>query len=471
MKRNRQVKIKKSIVSILNGKWSDLIRLVLIVVIAVPILLILQLNIFDYLKLDIAMSVSVTLIIGVLIKIILSAIEGSLEDANKLTIDYDNLVSRYKNNLLISKNINKDKSLNIKEVNELLKKDVSIKNNSLVVYYNKNNTNWQMFEKLSTCSLYTFDINGLLVKGSNKESEGFYIFPVLMNYLNVNNNGIVINDSLDLYCLPSFFENNYFELINAHVHSNIYNNKTIRLFDINLIDNKVILNTQRTTFYNTLVSNRAIDYNLSKNVSIRELFEFGPSINSLKDSKLSNHIGFQVIVETSDNEIVFIKRSKKVSVAKNTLACSVSASLKTKYALNDNGEFTLGGLDNAILNETVDELGLNKNDFCAYSINDNIVSFYRDLVEGGKPHFIFYLKSNKDKEYITKTFNRNSRNVSNKRKMKVDGNKLIFVRKDKLEDIVITPDLFIIDEKIYDSTPSTTSSVVMFINYLKQRNK
>lgn len=68
----------------------------------------------------------------------------------------------------------------------------------------------------------------------------------------------------------------------------------------------------------------------------------------MKESPFSNHLGFNGIVRTADNKIIFVKRSDKVSIGKGTLGNSIGASLKTEYALDNNGEFTQEGLIQAI---------------------------------------------------------------------------------------------------------------------------
>ena len=101
---------------------------------------------------------------------------------------------------------------------------------------------------------------------------------------------------------------------------------------------------------------------------------------------MSNHIGFNGLVITSDGYILLIKRSRDVSVAKGILATSILASLKTKYAIDKNSfDFTLYGLANSIRHEVYDELNI---DLCNISDDDlinGIKFFYRYLIERGKP--------------------------------------------------------------------------------------
>lgn len=43
-----------------------------------------------------------------------------------------------------------------------------------------------------------------------------------------------------------------------------------------------------------------MDYVLSNGASVRKMLEGGPVIHSLKGSSLSNHLGFNGFIETSD---------------------------------------------------------------------------------------------------------------------------------------------------------------------------
>lgn len=77
-----------------------------------------------------------------------------------------------------------------------------------------------------------------------------------------------------------------------------------------------------------------MDFRWENKLTIREQFECGPFLHSLKDSYLSNHIGVNGFVESSDGYIIFLKRGNKLSIAKRTYATSFGEALKTKYALD-----------------------------------------------------------------------------------------------------------------------------------------
>ena len=201
------------------------------------------------------------------------------------------------------------------------------------------------------------------------------------------------------YQLPKQIEDNSENLFKAHSTSIIYNNINLRLddFEFDKDKNEVRLLYSKTTYYDSLLTNRAMDYPFRGNRTVREMFEPGPLMSTLSESKLSNHIGFNGFIETADGYYIFVKRSNNLSIAKNTLSTSVSASLKTKYALTKDRKMTLERISNAIKREVRDELKIEIDDAgdLPQDLSKSIFAFYRELTEGGKPQFLFYHKLQK----------------------------------------------------------------------------
>ena len=185
------------------------------------------------------------------------------------------------------------------------------------------------------------------------------------------------------------------ELMKAHDCSKIYNNINVRLEGCEQSENTVLLTYSRTMYYDLLITNRAMDYPLEVEKghtvkSVRQIYEPGPFLSSLSESKLSNHLGFNGFVELADGYIIFVLRSASVSVGKRRWNPSVSASYKTEYGLNDERKMSSKCMGNAIRREIADELKIELDK--TERLEDSIFAFYRDLVEGGKPHFVFYYR-------------------------------------------------------------------------------
>lgn len=146
----------------------------------------------------------------------------------------------------------------------------------------------------------------------------------------------------------------------------LYNQINIRLSSVNYDAEKrsVTLHTSRTYYFDSMITNRACDYLLSNGKTIREIFEPGPYIRDLNRSKMSNHLGFNGFIMTNDGKIPFIMRSADLSIGKNTLADSIGASLKTKYAVGkDSGmRVTKQSIGYAMIREIEDELSLGELD-------------------------------------------------------------------------------------------------------------
>ena len=94
--------------------------------------------------------------------------------------------------------------------------------------------------------------------------------------------------------------------------------------------------------------NRAMDKEMANGLTLRNIYEYGSKLHKLEDSKLSNHIGLNGMVKTSDDKLIFVKRSKDVSIGKNVLGTSMAAALKAKDVVNHQGEFCLEGLQKGV---------------------------------------------------------------------------------------------------------------------------
>lgn len=366
-------------------------------------------------------TIIAALLLNGLSEILKNILTNLLEDSTKLTDDYEALATRYKCEMIFYDNSNASKN-NL----ERLKKNR--KNNKMIVY-----------------------------------------FPVICAY-KLKNCTIDIQDSDERYKLPEIVRNHYDELLLAHSTSLVYNQLMIRVDDWKFENRLFTMKTSRTTFFDSLVTNRAMDFQCKNGLTMREQLEFPPYLHTLKESDLSNHIGFNGFVESSDGFILFVKRGKKLSIGKGTYGNSVGASLKTKYALNNSGEFTEKGLMDGILYEIRDELKIPKNKIENIILNKNLVAAYRDIVEGGKPQLLFYVRSKWNKDKIEENFinevkktNKNKRNI-----LLEDGRKLLWIPRAQINQLCILPDMIIYQGKIYCMMPSATASIVMLIEYLRE---
>lgn len=252
---------------------------------------------------------------------------------------------------------------------------------------------------------------------------------------------IHIEDSKNTYKLPRIIENNFLKIMSAHDTSTLFNNKNIRMIKMEVDGNRLFLTTERTFYFYSLVTNRAPDYEWA-GMTVREMFEPGPWLQPMELSDFSNHLGFNGFLESLDGYIVFVKRSENVSIGKCTYGDSVGASLKAKYALDNNGFFTGEGLVNAVLREIENELKIDVEKF----LTVNLIGAYRDAVECGKPQLLFYAKATVSAKEISENFYREIKNKHQRKevgyrekkrqaaeqKVLEDGTNLVWIKTDDL---------------------------------------
>ncbi len=409
-------KISKRIYSIVKGGGINAFIAAIII-----LLIFIKTHLIDNNKIElidwtILTSIVIVLIVETISNAIKTLLMNKLEDSIKLTTDYKKLASKY--------------------VEPVITYD-----NSCAAEINKKK----------------------LKKGETDQVD----IPVICEY-KLRNCTIEINDSNNLYTLPDIVKEHYDELFSAHATSNIYNQLNIRVDGWKNENNRFTLNTSRTTYFDSLVTNRAIDFVLSNGLTLRDKLEFGPFLNPLERSKLSNHIGFNGFIESADNYIVFVKRSKQLSIGKGTYGNSIGASLKTKYALDSSGCFTKEGLINGIFHEIQNELHIPQNALEEFSIEKHLISAYRDMVEGGKPQFLFFLRSTWSKDKIEENFSIEHKKNKKKWEILEDGTKFLWISKNELQKLAILPNKIIHQGKAYHMMPSASASVIMLLDYLKE---
>ncbi len=387
-------KVRKTLYKILTSKSIEMLYALLLILMFYIIdtqVLKKGFSLNNYFELKLATSLSATYFIAIFLKWIAKQIEKKIEDGLKLTNDYSAVIKQYKGNI------------------------------RGMVFHKKN-------DKPTNISFGN-------IPEDYENRDDLEIYPIIIEYYHRINNMFSINDNPDSqYELPPILQINYSELFKAHKHSNVFNATNVRLDDIICYDNNVVLSTSRTSYFSGLITNRAMDHNFSQHLSVRKLFEYDSKISKLSKSKLSNHIGINGTILTKDNKIILVRRFNNVSIGKNIVGCSVGASLKTKYCLNAEGEFNVNGLNNAIINEIHDELGID-DQHIDFSMEKSIVGIYRDLVEGGKPQILFICNTEYDSKDIERIYKQKCKIKGNRKDLVIDGNKLVML---SLENIIVS---------------------------------
>lgn len=285
-----------------------------------------------------------------------------------------------------------------------------------------------------------------------------------------------IEDSQEMYELPEDIKEHFEELFQIHGSSNVYNQLNIRVKDWEMLQDKFVMRTSRTTYFNSMVTNRSMDVKWNNGLTTRDVYEYGPFLPKLEEEVLSNHLGFNGFVESKDGYIPFVKRNRRVSIGKATYGDSIGASLKTKYALNESREFTLEGLRNGMIKEIEDQFKVSEEQLEDFSLNGNLISAYRDMVEGGKPQLLFWAKSKLTYKEIETQFKdklKEKKKIQKSRKWDVqlqeleDGKAFLWIPKSELRNMVIMLDRIVYAGKSYVMIPSAIASVVMLIEFFE----
>ena len=209
-----------------------------------------------------------------------------------------------------------------------------------------------------------------------------------------------------------------------------------------------------------------MDFELQKNLTVRQVLEYGPYLSPLPESKLSNHLGFNAFVRTKDNYIPLILRKSDLTDGKKTYGLSVQASVKTKYILDDKQELkTQEQLFNCMKKEIKDELGVPEEEIC--NSEQYVYAAYRDIREGGKPQLFAFFNLSISKEQFEKTFYKHIQNKKNKDTSLFDGKKIVWLKADPAieSQIAISPKMIFYNKEKYLMPPSSAACVAFAMDF------
>lgn len=281
------------------------------------------------------------------------------------------------------------------------------------------------------------DIYSTEYKNAEKELDLFnnqnkILLPTINIFTNREENvKVSIQDSIKEKQLPDFVIGNGTDFMSAHKHSQTSNNITIRLDDIDFKDNILTLYTSRTLYYHMLLTNRCMDYKIHSGMTIRGLYEFNNKITPLKDSKLSNQIGINGMILTTDGYALLEKRTRKKTTWKNKFAQPISLALKENDLKLDSTRLMDSDLEYSnkklmgVLESTMkSNFGLVKEDYEPLTFENNFLGIARDLLEGGKPNMYFVVtvkyKAKEFLELLRKNAGSTEKNVIKKEKLESD---------------------------------------------------
>ncbi len=316
------------------------------------------------------------------------------------------------------------------------------------------------------------EINKLITWDGADHSKKRLVLPEIY-VCNLYHCPVRILDSQNKYQLPEEIEAHFDEIMEAYKTSIIYNQLNIRVDNWHLDEenHNFVIRTSRTEYFKSLATNRAMDYRWKNGLTVRSVLDYGPFMHSLEESQLSNHLGFNGFIESSDKMIMFVKRGAHLSIGKNMYGTSVGASLKSKYGLT-NGVFTKEGLKKAICMEIEDECKIHVN-MEKFILENHLIAAYRDMVEGGKPQLLFFLHiDHMTRNDIEKNFQARVKTVKNKKTSVIeDGFRFLWLTREEIQKVELGDDYMLHNNKKYPMTPSTVASIVLLQNHFRELEK
>ena len=151
------------------------------------------------------------------------------------------------------------------------------------------------------------------------------------------------------------------------------------------------------------------------------------------------------------------------------LATSIGGSCKAVYGLDEHQCMTKETLDHAIRMEIKDELKIDVPE--SYHLDQSIFAFYRDIVEGGKPQFLFYIKlSDLTVDDFERTFYNSMSDKKQKKKKQdeviTDGEKFEYFTVDDLLCSYAMNGITTQGGRYYRMMPSSIVSIVLLLDAL-----
>lgn len=315
-----------------------------------------------------------------------------LEESNKVNDDHRSIIGQYSGH---SKETIDNKNFYDEQGTYMTLRCIDNKNKNKI--------------KNSETDKYSDKYKNLQTEIDNFKNKKRLTIPTLNVLANINGDvELSFNDAADEFVLPNFVIINSTSLLSAHENSFKANNKTVRLVDLKYDDDNktAVLKTQRTTYFHMLMTNRCMDFEVHQGVSIRTAYEYLSMISALPKSKLSNQIGINGLVISSDGYVLIEKRGNVKATWKNKFAQSISLAFKTKDLIDEevvndadgNEQIIKNGYDEAnktfkkiILKTLKENFGFIESDFKEFDIRSNFLGVARDLLEGGKPNLYFYI--------------------------------------------------------------------------------
>lgn len=244
---------------------------------------------------------------------------------------------------------------------------------------------------------------------------------------------ILTDDPTKRFRLDPFIKDHSFEIIKAHHNSNFRNTETVRMdsYTIDRTSQRVNINTSRSNYIAHMLTNRAVDYLINDELSLRQIYEYRNRLLSFEESPFSNHIGIIGLIMLNDGTTLFPHRSDTSTISKNM----ITSGLATRHILKGydtpltySEESQKAGkalYHDYIISALPDAMKVNAEWLKTLNIEIILLGIGRDVYEGGKPTCFYLINVDATKEqYLTAS--KGFSDSKDARMTRVDFNKRVY---------------------------------------------
>ena len=240
---------------------------------------------------------------------------------------------------------------------------------------------------------------------------------------------VVIEDHPEKkFVLDKFIRENCLEIMKAHENSNFHNWDTLRLDGYELKDSNVVIKTSRSNYISHMLTNRAVDYKIADELSLRQLFEYREKLTPLESSLFSNHLGMIGMIMLDGGYTLFPHRGKTSTISKNMITSGVAKPM----LLKKDPECSLSSgpskvpFEKYMLNALPDAMKITPDSLAGRNVSVRFLGFGRDVYEGGKPSLFYLIRVNMS---VDEYFACHKQFTDSGKATKMDHNKKVYVVK------------------------------------------
>lgn len=228
--------------------------------------------------------------------------------------------------------------------------------------------------------------------------------------------------------LNQFVRENSLEILKAHENSNFNNWDTLRLDGYEIKDNHLVIKTSRSNYISHMLTNRAVDFKIADQISLRKLFEYRDKLSTLESSVFSNHLGMIGMIVLNNGYTLFPHRGNSSTISKNMITSGVAKPMLLKK--NPDRSLSSGPIkvpfEDFMLNALPDAMKISADSLSRYDVSIRFLGFGRDVYEGGKPSFFYLINVDMS---VNDYFQCHKDFVESDKTTKVDHNKKVYVVK------------------------------------------